>query len=269
MCILHFYEDVGICYVSPTAVFEYVIQYYDLPHIFRVIYTCLDTKYDKPNSFYRCKSVIKQPGERRVFLASSLTNKIEFFSDRYTKYTFALQCTNITCTSCCFVARRAISGNCATSPNISTAKFIFPRRVVRRPACTASIDYTRMQGTYIQWSPPRQIFSIVHTEFLLDDRGDPGLWSECEQSRAKTSVVRWLEFLACAAHALGVSLNTRTLRLVDTTCPICVPRHKIVPLGMKQKKIYIHTYSVLIRKIINCDRNTAWCNKNSLCLNKR
>jgi len=24
----------------------------------------------------------------------------------------------------------------------------------------------------------RQIFSIVHTEFLLDDRDDPGLWSE-------------------------------------------------------------------------------------------
>lgn len=33
----------------------------------------------------------------------------------------------------------------------------------------------------------RQIFSIVHTEFLLDNHDDPGLWSERGQSRAKTS----------------------------------------------------------------------------------
>lgn len=48
----------------------------------------------------------------------------------------------------------------------------------------------------------RQIFSIVHTEFLLDNHDDPGLWSERGQSQVKTLAILWLIFLA---YALGCS----------------------------------------------------------------
>lgn len=65
------------------------------------------------------------------------------------------------CRYCCFIQISpvrfvvcVVSGNCcATSLKISTAEFIFPRKVVRG-ICTASIDYTRMQGTYNRVSAP-------------------------------------------------------------------------------------------------------------------
>lgn len=70
-----------------------------------------------------------------------------------------------------------------------------------------SIDYARMHKEHTMESV-RQIFSIVHTEFLLDDRGDPGLWSERGQSRAKTSAILRLEFLARATQMYRVYQST-------------------------------------------------------------
>lgn len=86
----------------------------------------------------------------------------------------------------------------------------------------------------------RQIFSIVHTEFLLDDRGDPGLWSERGQSRAKTSAILRLEFLARATQMYGVYQST--LGYSATW------QHNIFPIMTKMllfrelKKKYIYMY---------------------------
>lgn len=86
-----------------------------------------------------------------------------------------------------------------------------------------SIDYARMHKEHTM-KFVRQIFSIVHTEFLLDDRGDPGLWSERGQSRAKTSAILRLEFLARA---------TQMYRVYQSTLGCATWQHNVSPIITK------------------------------------
>lgn len=94
----------------------------------------------------------------------------------------------------------------ATLLKISIAKFIFPPRKVIQHICNIDrlCPYMHKERTI---ESVRQIFSIVHTEFLLDDRGDPGLWSERGQSRAKTWAILRLKFLARATQMYKSTLG--------------------------------------------------------------
>lgn len=107
-----------------------------------------------------------------------------------------------------------------------------------------SIDYARMHKEHTMESV-RQIFSIVHTEFLLDDRGDPGLWSERGQSRAKTSAILRLEFLARA---------TQMYRVYQSTLGYSATwQHNVSPI--MTKILLFRKWKNIWFKKINCNMN--------------
>lgn len=123
--------------------------------------------------------------------------KREFFANTQVYNTHLAVYSNATCIFRCVWRNLRKDGTNATFLKISTAKFIFPREVVRYILYIHSIDGLYPHARNIQWSPCAKSFRSFHTEFLLDDHDDPGLWSEREQSRTKTLPVFQLDFLAC------------------------------------------------------------------------